>query len=207
MIVEAPKKRPRAPKGASASRKSRAGVPSPVERARLADAPQISALIQHFADLGQGFLLQRSLAEIYENIRDFFVVREGERVVGCVCLHVNWADLAELKSLAVTEKRQGRGLGAALTRACLAEAKELVIKVVYALTYQVAFFEKLGFSQVEVRELPRKVWGECYRCPKFLQCDEVALIYEVEPLPPGGLREVGGGEFLSVPRLPIRARP
>jgi len=149
-----------------------------VEKARINDVPQIHRLINYFADRDE--MLARSLSEIYENIRDYFVVRQGERVVACAALHVSWADLVEVKSLAVAEDSQQQGIGARLVEACLKEAKGLGIPTVFCLTYQPAFFEKFGFSQLDKMELPRKVWTECYRCPKFPDCDEVALIYKSE---------------------------
>jgi len=135
-------------------------------------------LVNYFA--GKGEMLARSLSEMYENIRDYFVIREGERVIACVALHVSWSDLAEIKSLAVTENNQREGVGAQLVEACLREAKELGIPTIFCLTYKPGFFEKFGFSQVDKMELPRKVWTECYLCPKFPDCDEVALIYHLE---------------------------
>jgi len=148
------------------------------EKARVSDVPQMHKLINYFADRDE--MLARSLSEIYENIRDYFVVRQGERVIACVALHVSWSDLAEVKSLAVADDTQRQGIGDQLVEACLKEAKELGIPTVFCLTYKPAFFEKCGFSQVDKAELPHKVWGECYRCPKFPNCDEVALIYYVE---------------------------
>ena len=148
------------------------------EKARVSDVPQMHKLINSFADKGE--MLARSLSEIYENIRDYFVIRRGERVIACVALHVSWSDLAEIKSLAVAEDCQQQGIGDQIVGTCLKEANELGISTVFCLTYKPAFFEKFGFSQVDKAELPRKVWGECYRCPKFPDCDEVALIYHLE---------------------------
>ena len=149
-----------------------------VEKATIKDVPQIHQLINYFADKGE--MLARSLSEIYENIRDYFVVRQGERVIACVALHISWSDLAEIKSLAVVEDSQEQGIGAQLVEACLKETGELGIPTVFCLTYKPAFFKKLGFSQKDKMELPHKVWGECYRCPKFPNCDEVALIYQMQ---------------------------
>ena len=149
-----------------------------VEKARIADVAQMHQLINYFADKDE--MLARSLSELYENIRDYFVVRQGERVIACAALHVNWADLAEIKSLAVAEDNQKQGIGDQLVEACLKEARELGIPTVFCLTYKPAFFERFGFSQLDKMELPRKVWTECYRCPKFPNCDEVALIYHLE---------------------------
>ena len=149
-----------------------------MEKAKITDVPQIHQLINYFADKGK--MLPRPLSEIYENIRDYFVVRQGEQVIACGALHVSWADLAEIKSLAVAEDSQNQGIGAQLVEACLDEAREIGIPTIFCLTYQPDFFEKFGFSQRDKMELPRKVWTECYRCPKFPNCDEVALICSLE---------------------------
>ncbi len=149
-----------------------------VEKAKINDATQIHRLINHFADKGE--ILARPLSEIYENIRDYFVVRQNERVIACAALHINWEDLAEIKSLAVSEESQKHRLGDQLVAACLREAKGLGIPTIFCLTYRPAFFEKCGFSLVDKSELPHKVWGECYRCAKFPNCDEVALVYHLE---------------------------
>jgi len=150
-----------------------------VEKARISDVPRMHKLVNYFADRGE--MLPRALSEIYENIRDFFVVRDGDEVIACVALHVNWEDLAEIKSLAVAEEKQDSGVGTLLAEACLAEARELGIPTVFCLTYKPTFFAKLGFQEVEKMELPRKVWTECYRCAKFPNCDEVAMVLQLAP--------------------------
>jgi amino-acid N-acetyltransferase len=149
-----------------------------VEKAKINDVPQMHQLINYFADKDE--MLPRSLSELYENIRDCFVVRDGEQVVACAALHVFWSDLAEIRSLAVAEGSQEKGIGGQLVEACLKEAGELGITTVFCLTYRPDLFEKFGFAKVDKMELPRKVWTECYRCPKFPDCDEVALIYNLE---------------------------
>ena len=150
-----------------------------VEKARIGDVPQTHQLINYFA--GKDEMLPRSLSELYENIRDCFVIRQGERVIGCISLHVFWSDLAEIRSLAVAADMQEQGVGARLLQACLSEAEALGIPTIFCLTYKPAFFEQFGFSQVDKMELPRKVWTECYRCPKFPDCDEVAVIRQLKP--------------------------
>ena len=149
-----------------------------VEKAKIQDVPQIHRLINSFADKGE--MLPRPLSEIYENIRDYFVIKQGEQVIACAALHIMWSDLAEIKSVAVAEDSQQQGIGTQLVEACIKEAKLLGIPTVFCLTYRPAFFEKFGLSQVDKMELPRKVWTECYRCPKFPDCDEVALICNLE---------------------------
>ncbi len=148
------------------------------EKAIIEDVPQIHKLVNSFANKGE--MLSRALSEIYENVRDFFVVREGDKVVACAALHIFWSDLAEIRAVSVTEGLQDKGVGAALIKACVDEAKGMGIETIFCLTYRPKFFEKQGFQQVDKNELPRKVWGECLRCPKFPDCDEVALIYKLE---------------------------
>jgi len=145
-----------------------------VEKAKVNDAASMQQLINGLADKGE--MLPRALSEIYENIRDYFVVRDRSKIIGCAALHINWLDLAEIKSLAVDDEKQKQGIGSSLVQACLDEAERLGIPTVFCLTYKPAFFEKYGFRLIDKMELPRKVWTECYRCPKFPNCDEVALI-------------------------------
>jgi amino-acid N-acetyltransferase len=147
-----------------------------VEKAKIGDAPQIHKLANHFAQ--KGAMLPRALSEIYENIRDFFVIRDGEKVVACASLHVYWSDLAELRGVAVAEEYQNLRLGGKLIEACINEARELGIPQAFCLTYRASFFERYGFKRVDKSELPRKIWSECYRCPKFPDCDEVAMTYQ-----------------------------
>lgn len=149
-----------------------------VEKASIGDVPQMHKLINSFADNGE--MLARSLSEIYENVRDYFIVREGDQVIGCAALHVNWSDLAEIRSVAVAEEKQGHGVGTNLINACLKDAKKLGIETVFCLTYKPGFFERLDFTKVDKMELPQKVWNECYRCAKFPNCDEVALVWHLE---------------------------
>ena len=149
-----------------------------VEKASINDVPQMHKLINSFADKGE--MLARSLSEIYENVRDYFIVRRGDQVIACAALHINWSDLAEIRSVAVAEDSQGQDVGTQLIKACLKDAKSLGIPTVFCLTYKPGFFEKLGFAKVDKMELPQKIWNECYRCSKFPNCDEVAMICRLE---------------------------
>lgn len=151
-----------------------------VEKAKINDVEQMHEMVNSFAAKDE--MLPRALSEIYENLRDYFVIRNSNNeLIACVALHISWADIAEIKSLAVSEEQQDKGLGAMLVKACLDEAKALGIPTVFCLTYKPGFFEKQGFHKVDKMELPRKVWSECFRCPKFPDCDEVALMYNFEP--------------------------
>lgn len=180
---------------AGASRKAAAFAERPqVDKAGVGDAVHIHGLVNQFAQRGD--MLPRTLGEVYENLRDFFVVRDGRRLLACVALHIVWEDLAEVKSLAVREESQAQGLGAVLVRACVDEGRTLGLTTLFALTYRPTFFEKLGFRQADVMSLPRKVWNECYRCPKFPNCNEIAMVLDL-----------GGGQTAAARRGAVRASP
>jgi len=149
-----------------------------VEKATINDVKKMHELVNKFA--GKGEMLPRALSEIYENLRDYFVIRDTAGIViACGALHISWSDLAEIKALAVRENKHKKGMGAALIKACVGEAKSLGIPRIFCLTYKPGFFQKQGFKLVEKTELPRKIWAECYSCPKFPDCDEVALVLDV----------------------------
>lgn len=154
-----------------------------VERARLSDVPAIRSLIEPFAKRDE--MLPRSYSELYESIRQYWVARRGDELLGCGALSVFWHDLAEVRGLAVREDIQGLGVGRRIVEACLAEAKELGIRTVFALTLKPGFFERLGFAIGDISTLPHKVWGECYRCPKFNRCNEIPVVRQLDvPSPP-----------------------
>jgi amino-acid N-acetyltransferase len=148
-----------------------------IRKAQLGDVRRIHQLVNQFANRGR--MLGLSLSDLYDNVRDFTVADGPDGLVGCCCLHIVWEDLAEVRSLAVAEAAQGAGIGRSLVQACLDEARLLGVARVFALTYVVPFFERLGFAQVDKSELPHKVWADCVRCPKFPDCDEVAVALDV----------------------------
>jgi amino-acid N-acetyltransferase len=148
-----------------------------LRKAKIGDVPQIHTLVNSFA--GKGEMLGRSRSELYEGLRDFFVVEQDDVILGCSALHINWEDLAEVRSLAVVPEVQGKGMGKTLVNACIEEARSLGIARIYALTYRPGFFEGLGFSKVPKESLPHKVWGDCLKCPQFPNCDEDAVIMEL----------------------------
>jgi amino-acid N-acetyltransferase len=151
---------------------------STLRKARMADAPAIQRLITLFASRGE--MLHRSLGEVYESIRNFFVVEEEGVIVACGALQISWGNLAEVKSLAVAEAHQGRGHGKRIVLACLEEGRTLGLATLFALTYKPLFFEKLGFHIVDKATLPHKVWNECIRCPKFPDCGEIAVVLDLD---------------------------
>ena len=148
-----------------------------LRRARTADAAHIQRLINIHADRGR--MLPRSLGEIYDHLRDFFVIEDEEGLLGCAACQVTWEDLAEVKCLAVREDRQAQGAGRRLVDACMEDAATLGVTRVFVLTYLPEFFERRGFRRIEKSELPHKIWSECVRCVHFPNCGEIALICDL----------------------------
>ncbi|ORJ60516.1 N-acetyltransferase [Geothermobacter hydrogeniphilus] len=150
-----------------------------VRKAVIADAPVIHQLLNTYA--GDGLMLSASLAEIYEYIRSFYVYVQQDRVVGTVRLQICWKDLAEIRSLAVAAEVAGQGIGRQLVEACLQEARDLGLPQVFALTYKVGFFTRLGFNEIDKARLPQKIWRDCIKCAKFPECDETAVSLLLSP--------------------------
>jgi amino-acid N-acetyltransferase len=154
------------------------GGPRMIRKARLRDVKEMQRLIKLNSTRGE--MLPRSLSELYDNIRDFFVSTQNRSVVGTCALHVCWEDLGEIRSLAVDERKRRRGIGAKLVKACLEESRMLGVKRAFALTYQPEFFERLGFKRVDKSGLPHKIWTDCLKCVKFPDCDEIAVVKEMK---------------------------
>jgi amino-acid N-acetyltransferase len=148
-----------------------------MRKATIHDIKAIQALINQYAVSGQ--MLPRALNELYEHVRDFHVYVEHGSIIGVCALHISWEGLAEVRSLAVHPDHQKRGIGSELVRKCLEEAAELSVDRVFALTYQDIFFRKLGFQDIDKKELPHKIWTDCLHCAKFPNCDESALIISI----------------------------
>ncbi|NTV15155.1 MAG: N-acetyltransferase [Desulfobulbaceae bacterium] len=150
-----------------------------IRNAGIKDVKPIYDLLQYFS--AKELLLARSLSSLYDQLRDFQVYEDPAApsgLAGVCALHVCWENLAEIRSLAVVEELQGRGLGRSLVRACLDEAGRFGISRVFTLTYQPDFFARLGFRRIDKGELPHKVWSDCIHCPKFPDCNEEAMIWE-----------------------------
>jgi amino-acid N-acetyltransferase len=148
-----------------------------IRKARIEDVKGIHSLIKKYTD--QGELLPRSLSELYDHVRDFFVCIDEEngcKLLGTCAMHICWEDIAEIRSLAVLPEYQGRSVGTKLVDACLSEAVTLGIYKLFVLTYKPEFFAKFGFKQIDKTVLPHKVWADCLKCVKFPDCDEIAMI-------------------------------
>jgi amino-acid N-acetyltransferase len=150
-----------------------------IRPARISDAAAICGIINYYAERGR--MLHRSLESVYDSLREFQVAQEDDgRILGCVALDIFWADLAEVKSLAVGPDCRGKGVGSRLVQAAIGDAERLGVKKIFALTYEKEFFARLGFRRILREKLPEKVWRECISCPKFDACDEIAMVYDPE---------------------------
>jgi len=152
-----------------------------LRKARITDVKGIHRLIMNTSS-DDGLVLPRSYNQLYSHLRDFFVMvdetREDE-VLGCCALAISWENLAEVRSLVVAREVRGHGLGRKLVEACLSDAVTLGIYRVFVLTNTPDFFRHMGFSEVSKDTLPQKVWSDCLNCPRFPDCDEIALHMEL----------------------------
>ena len=157
-----------------------------IRRATISDVPRMQEIINSHAELGK--MLFKSYAQLYETLRDFAVYEEtaadgAKQIFGVTALAIIWADLAEVRSLAVEEKFRGMGIGRQLVEWTIEEARRHQIRRVMALTYEQTFFEKLGFEVVDKSTLPLKVWSDCVVCPKRDGCDEIAMVRQLSDVP------------------------
>lgn len=147
-----------------------------IRYARMEDVKTIHILLNYYAK--KGLLLSCSISSLYDRLRDFVVyVNKEDEILGVCALHISWENLAEIRSLAVREENQKSGIGEKLVQQCLNEAKVFGITRIFTLTYQPVFFRKQGFSDIDKRDLPHKIWSDCIHCSMFPDCDEEALMF------------------------------
>jgi len=146
-----------------------------IEKANVQDAGDIYGIIRKSA--AKGVVLPRPLSEIYEHVREFFVFRKKNKILGILALHIVWEDIAEIRSLMVDKNYRKKGIGKQLVKRALQEAGMLNLPKVFALTREEKFFLCLGFKRISKGKLPQKVWADCINCPLFPDCDEVPVIY------------------------------
>jgi amino-acid N-acetyltransferase len=149
-----------------------------LRKAVSGDVQAIYDIVEAFAK--KGIMLHRSETDICDSLRDFFVYEAKGVILGTCALHICSSDMGEIRSLAVREGHTRAGIGTKLVTACLDEARSLGLKKAFALTYQTAFFNKLGFKIISKDFLPHKIWGDCVKCVKFPSCDENAVIIAIE---------------------------
>jgi len=147
-------------------------------KAKISDVEDIHKLITYYAN--KNLMLARSRSSLYEGIREFIIAEHNNKVVATGSLHIIWADLAEIRALAVDKDYIKKGIGRKLVELFLQEARELGIARIFTLTYQPAFFERCGFKHISKDELPQKVWSECINCPQFPNCDEQAMVINLQ---------------------------
>lgn len=144
----------------------------------VSDATAIHELVNGYAS--EGVMLALSLSEIYEKLYEFSVyVSENNEIVGVISLHPMWEDIAEVRSFAVKKGFEGKGIGRKLLEYKLEKAKDYEFKSIFALTYRVDFFINNGFKITDIESLPRKIWTDCLKCPKYPNCDETAVIINI----------------------------
>lgn len=153
-----------------------------VRKAAIRDIHDILELIDWYA--AQGIMLHRTELEMSETIRDFWVAYDGNILIGCGALHFYTPTTAEVRSLAVLEQAKHRGVGRAIVEKLEEEARENDLEAIFAFTYVPGFFHKLGFEETERGELPLKAWKDCLRCPKFQNCDEIAVLKRLRAATP-----------------------
>jgi amino-acid N-acetyltransferase len=150
-----------------------------LRKASLRDIPQLLALINGYA--ARGIMLPRTEFELAESIRDFTVAVTDGNVTACAALHFYTPTAAEVRSLAVSESLKSKGIGRKLVEELEIEATNQGISSLFAFTYVPDFFSKLGYSTVDRGLLPQKAWKDCLRCPKFQNCDEIAVLKRLTP--------------------------
>jgi amino-acid N-acetyltransferase len=150
-----------------------------VRKASMQDIPALLELINGYA--AKGIMLPRTEFELSENMRDFSVAYEGNRLAGCGALHFYSPTVGEVRSLAVAESHKTHGIGRLIVESLVYEAKLYGLDAVFAFTYVPGFFSRVGFYEVERGELPLKAWKDCLRCKKFHSCDEIAVLRVLRP--------------------------
>lgn len=147
-------------------------------KARFTDVEAIHAIVNGYAEEGQ--MLARARNVLYETLRDMTVAEEDGKIVGVGALHLTWDALAEVRTLAVAKEYSRRHIGTRIVERLLLEAKEIGVKTVFTLTYRPDFFGTLGFVETSKDSLHHKVWKDCINCPKFPNCDEIAMTLTIE---------------------------
>ena len=148
-----------------------------IRPAKLTDVPQMMPLLDESAR--QAEILPRMPADVYQSIREWVVAEVGGKIAGMGALLILWGDLAEVRSLVIDPAWHGRGIGRKIVMQLLAQARQMEVPTVFALTRQAGFFLKLNFQLTQKELLPRKVMKDCVFCPKFHACDEVAVVYPI----------------------------
>lgn len=149
-----------------------------LRKAKFQDIEEIYTIVNGWAD--DGVMLARARNVLYETLRDMTVAEEDGKIVGVGALHLTWDELAEVRTLAVDKAYLRRQIGSQIVERLLVEAHELGVKTVFTLTYRPDFFGTLGFIETSKENLHHKVWKDCINCPKFPNCDEIAMTLKLD---------------------------
>ena len=148
-----------------------------IRSAEQSDIETMARIIGHYAS--EGLMLPRSHAALAEAIPHYVVADLDGKVIGCGGLEPYSSSVAEIYGLATTHGNAPKGTGRAIVRALIERAKTDNISQVFALTLAPGFFQRMGFRTVEHKDLPMKVWRDCVACPKFGNCDEIAMVLDL----------------------------
>ena len=148
-----------------------------VRPAQHTDIDTIGRMIAHYAALG--LMLPRSHSALMEALASYVVADHDGRVIGCGGLEQYSSNTAEIFGLATSPDKSVRGAGSAIVQALIEKARAENISHVFALTLAPAFFQKMGFRTVQHSDLPMKVWKDCIACPKYGNCDEIAMVLDL----------------------------
>ena len=157
-----------------------------IRKAQIQEVPEIRRFLVQFSQ--DGGILPRTLADLYGQLRDYYVYRENQGpLLGIGALHICWAGLGEIRSVAVSPAHRGRGIASRIVETCLAEAQAIGLSEIFLLTLAPEFFQRFGFRVVSREELLPIVWADCVNCVKFPDCDEVPMLLDLTGNGPRGL--------------------
>ena len=131
-----------------------------IRRARTSDVPAIKQLVDTYAGK---ILLEKNLVTLYEAVQEFWVAEHRGQVIGCGALHVLWADLGEVRTVAVAPSMTGRGIVHAVVDKLLNVARELQLQRLFVLTFETEFFGRHGFTEIEGTPVTSEVYEEMCR--------------------------------------------
>ena len=149
-----------------------------LRRARADDSEAVIGLVRKFARRRLMLPIRKDF--LFEHINDYYIAEDQGQPAGVVFLRIYSEKLAEIRSLAVSEEFQSRGIGRKLVLHCLKEASRLGIGEVFALTVVPKFFTKLGFRILQKERYPEKIWLDCNTCPKKDDCDETTVAIRIK---------------------------
>jgi amino-acid N-acetyltransferase len=145
-----------------------------IRKAKIQEVPEIRRFLVEFSQ--DGGILPRTLADLYGQLRDYYVYREDQGpILGIAALHICWAGLGEIRSVAVVPSHRKQGIASRLVETCLQEARSIGLSEIFLLTMRPDFFERFGFKLVSREDLLPIVWADCVNCVKFPDCDEVPM--------------------------------